>query len=399
MSEDPPQDEESENIPNPFAGLSGDIKERIEEEKKSAAHDEQQAALDFIRIFRLKERLSALQGPNEQIEVMLSGPLVSKTIHKDPITSVSFIDDYICASVGMDQRIHFWNPLDDTVVKTLDQTAYKGQLVTTPDRSLLACGSLDKTVQMWSTSDGELIQTLDLGGFGVLSVAIHPDGSMMASGLYNGNVRLTDIQTLETHAEFRAHEGAVTALSFSSTGNTFATGGEDGSVNVWKLPDPTHIAGSSEFGKPINSLVMLDDDRSVLVAFDHKLIHQWNTHEREITGTFSGHSGEVYSLSISPDRTLLASGSKDNTIRIWDIDSFIERKTLRGNRGRINDVRFSNDGDYLFSGNSEGEVAYWGVQLDVTQRVLDIVEQMLIDGGFNVRRTRKQTVLISLATN
>ena len=116
--------------------------------------------------------------------------------------------------------------LDDTVVKTLDQTAYKGQLVTTPDRSLLACGSLDKTVQMWSTSDGELIQTLDLGGFGVLSVAIHPDGSMMASGLYNGNVRLTDIQTLETHAEFRAHEGAVTALSFSSTGNTFATGGK-----------------------------------------------------------------------------------------------------------------------------------------------------------------------------
>ena len=144
---------------------------------------------------------------------------------------------------------------------------------------------------------------------------------------------------------------------------------------------------------------MLDDDRSVLVAFDHKLIHRWNTQEREITGTFSGHSGEVYSLSISPDRTLLASGSKDNTIRIWDIDSFIERKTLRGNRGRINDVRFSNDGDYLFSGNSEGEVAYWGVQLDVTQRVLDIVEQMLIDGGFNVRRTRKQTVLISLATN
>ena len=65
MSEDPPQDEESENLSNPFAGLSGDIKERIEEEKKSAAHDEQQAALDFIRIFRLKERLSALQGPNE----------------------------------------------------------------------------------------------------------------------------------------------------------------------------------------------------------------------------------------------------------------------------------------------------------------------------------------------
>ena len=70
---------------------------------------------------------------------------------------------------------------------------------------------------------------------------------------------------------------------------------------------------------------------------------------------------------------------------------------MRGSPGRINDIRFSNDGEHLFSGNSEGEVAYWGVQLDVTQRVLDMVEQMLVDGGFNVRRTRKQTILISLA--
>ena len=72
---------------------------------------------------------------------------------------------------------------------------------------------------------------------------------------------------------------------------------------------------------------------------------------------------------------------------------------MRGGRGRINDIRFSNDGEHLFSGNSEGEVAYWGVQLDVTQRVLDRVEQMLVDGGFNVRRTRKQTILISLAVS
>ena len=399
MDEESPQYEESENRSNPFAGLSGDIKERIEEEKKSEAQDEHQAALDFIRIFRLKERLSALQGPNDHIEVMLSGPLFSRTLHKDPITSVAFIDASICASVGMDQRINFWNAPTDTVIRTLDQTAYNGHLAVPSDRSLLACGSLDKTVQRWDTSDGQHLRTLDLGGFGVLSVDIDPSGSMLASGLYNGNVRLTNIETLETAIEFRAHAGAVTELSFAWSGNTIATGSEVGSVNVWKLPSGSHIAGTSEFGKPINSLVMLEDDRSVVVAFDQKQIHRWKTHEREITGTYSGHSGEVYALSMSPDRKLLASGSKDNTIRIWDLESCTERKTLRGGPGRINDIRFSDDGEHLFSGNSEGEVAYWGVQLDVTQRVLDIVEQMLVDSGFNVKRTRKQTILISLASS
>ena len=129
-------------------------------------------------------------------------------------------------------------------------------------------------------------------------------------------------------------------------------------VNVWRPATDTHVAGTSEYASPITTVKILDDERTVIIAGKNKQIQKWNSHEREMTGTFSGHSGDVHAIAISPDRDLMASASKDNTIRIWDIETCVERKTLRGNRGSINDVRFSPNGDHLFSGNSEGEVAY-----------------------------------------
>ena len=384
------------DIENPFSGLSGDIKERLDKERIENEIGDRQIALDFIRIFRIKERLSILKDQRDSIEVMLSGPLFTKTLHKDPVTSVAFISESACASVGMDQRIQLWQPMSDENPIRLEQTAYQGYLTTDEEKTILACGSLDKTVQIWEIPSGKYLKTLDLGGFGVTSLALDPSNGTIATGLYNGSIRISDLDTLETRTEFRAHENAVTSIAFSSSGINMVSGGVDGSVNVWRPSTDSHIAGINEFDSPVTCVKLLGDERSVIIASQSKQIQKWDSHQREITGTFSGHSGEVYAVTLSPDGILMASSSKDNTIRIWDVESCVERKTLRGNRGRINDVRFSSDGEHLLSGNSEGEVSYWGVQLDVTKRVLDIVEEMLVEGGFNVRRTRKQTIIISL---
>ena len=66
-------------------------------------------------------------------------------------------------------------------------------------------------------------------------------------------------------------------------------------------------------------------------------------------------------MAFSPDGTRLASGSFDQTIRIWDAASGVELGILKGHLGRINSVAFSSDGTRLASGSGDNTVKTWEV--------------------------------------
>ena len=62
-----------------------------------------------------------------------------------------------------------------------------------------------------------------------------------------------------------------------------------------------------------------------------------------------GHSSSVNSITFNENGTLLASGASDKTIKIWNIESFIEIATLNLNSKKVNSVAFSKRGAILAS--------------------------------------------------
>ena len=64
----------------------------------------------------------------------------------------------------------------------------------------------------------------------------------------------------------------------------------------------------------------------------------------ELVGTLKGHSYIVYSVSFSPDGTKVASGSGDNTVKLWDVTSGECLQTLEGHSRAVSSVSFSLDG-------------------------------------------------------
>ncbi|MEH2437976.1 MAG: hypothetical protein V7K25_27755, partial [Nostoc sp.] len=77
--------------------------------------------------------------------------------------------------------------------------------------------------------------------------------------------------------------------------------------------------------------------------------------------TLQGHSNSIYSVAYSPDGRIIASGSKDSTIKLWYVSTGREIYTLQGHSDSVNSVAFSPDGKILASGSNDTTIKLWDV--------------------------------------
>ena len=77
--------------------------------------------------------------------------------------------------------------------------------------------------------------------------------------------------------------------------------------------------------------------------------------------TFEGHEEGVNSVAFSPNGDLLASGSHDETIKLWDVESGKCIFTLEGHKAPVISVAFSPDGKVLASGSLDGTIKLWTI--------------------------------------
>ena len=81
----------------------------------------------------------------------------------------------------------------------------------------------------------------------------------------------------------------------------------------------------------------------------------------ELLRTLRGHSDAVNSVSFSPDGRILASGSSDRSVKLWDVESGEVIHLLRGHYNWVNSVSFSPDGTKVASGSWDKTVKLWDV--------------------------------------
>ncbi len=70
----------------------------------------------------------------------------------------------------------------------------------------------------------------------------------------------------------------------------------------------------------------------------------------------------VFSVVFSPDGKYLASGSRDTTVKLWNVESQKEVATLQGHSRSVRSVAFSPDGKYLASGSYDKTIKLWSVE-------------------------------------
>ncbi|MBD2537505.1 serine/threonine-protein kinase [Coleofasciculus sp. FACHB-SPT36] len=269
-----------------------------------------------IRNVRSKEIIHTLTGH--------SGYVYSVAISSDGQTLVSG---------SADKTIKVWNLQTGELLRTL--RGHLGNVYSVAisrDGRTLVSGSQDKTIKVWNLQTGELVRSL-IGikeglDEGVRNVAISPDGqTLVSSNVYDINV--WNLETGELRRTFGGHIEAVRAIAISSNGETLASGSPDGTTKLWNL----------QTGKLLNT-------------FPHG--------SRLPNGSFSG---GVYAVALSPDGQMLFSGSgtKENSLKLWNRRTGELIRTLTGHSNTIFAIAISPDGQTIYSSSLDGTIKVWSV--------------------------------------
>lgn len=112
----------------------------------------------------------------------------------------------------------------------------------------------------------------------------------------------------------------------------------------------------------VNSFVISPGGQTLVSGSSDNTIKIWSLQTGELLRTLEGHTSFVNSVTVSPDGQTLISGGADRTVRLWQMQTGELLRTLEGHTSFVNVVVVSHNGQTLFSGSADGEVIVWDLQ-------------------------------------
>ncbi|KAF7724947.1 hypothetical protein EC973_000528 [Apophysomyces ossiformis] len=282
------------------------------------------------------------------------------TGHTRCVRALQF-DDAKLVTGAMDNTLKIWNWHTGQCIRTLEGHT-GGVLSLHFDSRLLASGSTDHTIRVWNFSAGECC-TLTGHSEWVNSVRIYQE-TQLVSGSDDSTIRLWDLCTRTCLRVFRGHVGQVQIAIPSPKGFThrFNTEIIPPSRRTSADPSAPGCAATADVTQPIVTETepsgcssTLSNHPIIMSGSLDNTVKLWDMNTGACIRTLFGHVEGVWSIAY--DKLRIVSGSHDKTLRVWDTESGRCMYPLEGHNGPVTAVALSDT--KIVSASDDGDVMIW----------------------------------------
>ncbi|MGO9463319.1 MAG: WD40 repeat domain-containing protein, partial [Isosphaeraceae bacterium] len=211
-----------------------------------------------------------------------------------------------------------------------------GAVAFLPRSTTVAVGGWDDRVKLYHPHEKIESRRVVFRGR-IDAIAVSPDGSTLAVGGQAKVIQLYDVATFRLKAVLQGHAHAVESLDFSPDGKLIASAGGV-TVRIWDVASGK-ISGAPIHHSPEVLCVRFSPDGKLLAISDGDSgrLHSeslaaeiviFDVAARAEVLRLRGHTNSIYALAFSPDGKTLASGSMDQTVKLWDVESGDLRETI-----------------------------------------------------------------------
>jgi len=276
-----------------------------------------------------------------------------------------------------------------------DHNDWIWSVAVTSDGALAASGSgplrppeesMDTSVRIWNTQNDIQVHRLTGHFSTVEGVAFSPDDQTLATGAWDGQIILWDVESGDPITRFiddsvvaepvmiirdgsevaidigaRAMEGRILAVVYSADGSLIASGSSEGYIALWDAETGDLIRRFGDHAEAVAGLAFSPDGTQLASGSWDSTARIWDVATGEQLQRFDGHLNRINDIDFSPDGTQIITASWDATLRLWNATTGVEIRQFVGHNGRVQTVTFNDDGSLALSGSADTTMRLWDV--------------------------------------